>query len=54
MDVHAIVSLDASNKKFDKKKSEEKIDGMVALAMSIGRHLAVDDSYFATDGIEAW
>lgn len=52
---NAVVSLDASeNKKFDKKKSEEKIDGMVALAMSIGRHLAVDESFVKTEGLEAW
>jgi phage terminase large subunit-like protein len=42
----------AGNQKFSKKKSTEKIDGMVALAMALGRAMVEP---VATDGgFEAW
>ena len=49
------LSIDpADNIKLDKKKSREKIDGMVALVMALGCHTAFDDggtSVYETRGI---
>ena len=41
---NAVVKLDpAGNKKIDKAKSTEKVDGMVALAMAVGRAILGDE-----------
>ena len=43
----AIVSDTNGNIKFDKKRSKEKIDGMVALGMAVGQWLGYKHDYAA-------